>query len=176
MKKIIAFIAIYLCGVGAQAQSLPLDPESKKIKYEETVQNDSLTKAVLYQRAQEWMIKFYKSEQFDVRDAEAAKVKRDGSFEIKLTYDFKYKSLNNVSYSILIGCKEGKYRYTITDFRFYNKKSGANAEQPLEAAYAKMSTQNKNETNAQVAKEVQLVIDDLKKYLATGLIKDKEDW
>jgi hypothetical protein len=160
----------------AVAQNLPIDAETKKVLYQETVSIDSLTKDILAERAQLWMKQFYKSDKLDMNDVVNSRIMKEGYFIIKLTYDYKYKSENNVSYMITIASKEGKYRYSITDFKFYNIKSGPKTVVPLETAYAKMNTQNKGEANAQIPKEVSTLVEDLKKFMSTGLIKNKDDW
>ncbi len=175
-KTVLSLCFALFSFVAIQAQGLPIDPETKKVLYQETVSNDSLTKDVLFERAQAWLKHFYKSDKFDMKDIANSRLVKEGYFSIKLTYDFKYKSENNVSYNITISCKEGKYRYSITDFKFYNIKSGPKTIVALEAAYAKMNTQNKGEANAQIPKEVSTFIDDLKKFMSTGLVKNKDDW
>ncbi|MDB5273471.1 MAG: hypothetical protein JWO58_1838 [Chitinophagaceae bacterium] len=162
--------------VSLQAQNLPIDAETKKVLYQETVEIDSLTKDVLNERAKTWMTHFYKSDKLDMNDVANSRIMKEGYFIIKLTYDYKYKSENNVSYMITIASKEGKYRYSITDFKFYNIKSGPKTMVTLEAAYAKMNTQNKGETNTQIPKEIATLVEDLKKFMSTGLIKNKDDW
>lgn len=158
------------------AQNLPIDPESKKITFQETVESDTLKKDVLYERSKEWIKNYYKSDRYDMNDVVKSRLMKESYFVIKLTYDYKYKSDNNVTYMITIESKEGKYRYTITDFRFYNVKSGPKTELALEAAYAKMNTQNKGEAVTQINKEVALIVEDLKKYMSTGQIKNQDDW
>ncbi|HVD97794.1 MAG TPA: DUF4468 domain-containing protein [Cytophagaceae bacterium] len=177
MKKIAFVIILLFTGwSNVSAQGLPVDTETKKITYQETVTLDSVSRDDLYQRTKDWIANFYKTDKYSPDDKANYKVGKDGSFEIQLTYDFKYKSQNNVSYSILIGQKEGKYRFTITDFKIYNVKLGEKTAQSLEAAIAKMSGQNKNETVTQVNKNVNDVITDLKKFMTTGKPENKEDW
>ena len=158
------------------AQNLPTDAETKKISFQETVECDTLTKDVLYERAQQWIKNYYKSDRYDMNDVVKLRLMKEGNFIIKLTYDYKYKSDNNIKYMITIESKEGKYRYTLTDFKFYNIKSGPKSELALEVSYAKMNTQNKGEAVTQINKEVNLIIEDLKKYMSTGQIKNKDDW
>jgi hypothetical protein len=177
LRNGILSIALALSAVlSSNAQNLPIDAETKKVLYQETVTIDSLTKDVLAERAKIWMKQFYKSDKLDMNDVANSRIMKEGFFIIKLTYDYKYKSENNVSYMITIASKEGKYRYSITDFKFYNIKSGPKAVLPLETAYAKMNTQNKGEANTQIPKEIELLVEDMKKFMSTGLVKNKDDW
>lgn len=176
-KKLVWLTAIVVGSIGsAEAQNLPIDAETKKVLYQETVEIDSLTKDVLAARAKVWMKQFYKSDKLDMNDVANSRIMKEGYFIIKLTYDYKYKSENNVSYMITIASKEGKYRYSITDFKFYNIKSGPKTIVPLETAYAKMNTQNKGEANTQIPKEIATLVEDMKKFMSTGLVKNKDDW
>jgi hypothetical protein len=158
------------------AQNLPTDSETKKITFQETVDIDSLTKDVLYERAKQWIKNYYKSDRYDMNDVVKSRLMKESYFVIKLTYDYKYKSDNNVTYMLTLECKEGKYRYTFTDFRFFTVKSGPKSVLPLEGSYAKLNTQNKGEAVTQINSEIALIIEDMKKFMSTGLIKDKDDW
>jgi len=157
-------------------QGLPIDPETKKVTFQETVAIDTVNREELYVRSKDWISNFYKTDKYNPDDKANYKIGKDASFDVQLTYDFKYKSHNNVSYTIVIAQKEGKYRYTITDFRFYNVKLGEKTIQTLEAAMSKMSGQNKSETIAQINKSVADIIADMKRYISTGKPENKEDW
>lgn len=161
----------------AFAQSLPTDPDTKKITWQEKVAVDSVSKSDLFERAQNWLAHYYKTNKFTPNDTASGRIgKEDGFFVISLSYDFKYKAEHNVAYDIAIDIKEGRYRFTITNFTIYNSKTGPKTVQPLETAYAKMSNQNKTELSSQVNKEVNTLIEDLKKLMLTGKILKKEDW
>ena len=170
-----AFLIVAIA-INAKAQNLPVDSETKKITFQETVDIDSLSKDILYERAKQWIKNYYKSDRYDMNDVVKSRLMKESYFVIKLTYDYKYKSDNNVTYMLTLECKEGKYRYTLTDFKFYNVKSGPKTELPLEASYAKLNTQNKGEAVTQINAEVPLIIEDMKKFMSTGLIKNKDDW
>jgi hypothetical protein len=157
-------------------QSLPIDPETKKISWQEKVAVDSVGSAELFERAKNWMAHFYKTDKFTPNDALNGKIGKTGTFTIQLSYDYKYKAEHTVSYALLVEVKEGRYRFTITDLSIYNSKTGPKTVQAFETAYAKMSSQNKGEAAAQVSKELNAVMEDLKKIMATGKIPKKEDW
>jgi hypothetical protein len=175
MKIIISIFLFLMSSLCLSAQTLPTDPETKKITYQETVNMDSLTKVQLYERCKHWMTNYYKSTKFDLDD-KINKITTSGSFLITLTYDFKYKSENNVSYTIAFNLKEGKYRYTITDFRFYKVTAGPKTILPAETAYAKMTTVNKKEFVTQVTAEINKLIEDMKVAIKSGKMKDQDDW
>ncbi len=175
MKKagLVIWMLVFGCLSGI-AQGLPIDAETKKVTFQETVTLDSVSRDELYQRTKDWIANFYKTDKYSPDDKANYKVGKEGSFDIQLTYDFKYKSHNTVSYTILVGQKEGKYRFTITDFRIL--KVGEKIIQPLEGAMAKMSGQNKTETTTQVNKNINDLITDFKRFMTTGKPENKEDW
>jgi hypothetical protein len=175
MKKIISIFLFLVSSLNMSAQTLPTDPETKKITYQETVNMDSLSKVQLYERCKNWMTNYYKSTKFDMDD-KISKITMSGYFLVTLTYDFKYKSENNVSYSITFNLKEGKYRYTITDFKVYKVSAGPKTIQPAETAYAKMTTANKKEFVTQVTAEINKLIEDMKVAIKSGKMKDQDDW
>jgi K+ transporter len=177
MKKLTLLIVLgFLSATVLFAQNLPVDTETKKITFQETVSLDSLSREEIYQRSKEWIANFYKTDKYALDDRANFKVAKEGSFEIQLTYDYKYKSQNNVGYTVQIAQREGRYRYTITDFTFYNLKTGVKTAQNLEVALAKMSGQNKGEATTQINKEIADVVEALKKFLLTGKVESREDW
>jgi len=177
MKFIIAMIAVLGYSIITQAQSaLPMDATTNKITWQETIPLDSITRDEMFDRCKRWLAHYYKIETFTVDSKVSYTVATNANFNISLTYDFKYKSQNNISYTITLNQKEGKYRVTITDFMFYKVASGAKTQIPLEQAYAKMTSQNKGETTSQVKTEIDKVLADLKLFMVKGYVKTDEDW
>lgn len=165
-----------LCIPLSMGQGLQTDPETNKITYQETVVLDSVTKEDIYERAKEWMATYFKTNKFDVNDKANFKLGHEGNFPVTYTYDFKYKSNNTVTFNFTLDQKEGKYRYTLTDFKIYDDKIGAKASQPLEVYYQKMKTGSKPEFTTNFTKEVNNLIEDMKKFMATGKEEEKDDW
>jgi hypothetical protein len=137
---------------------------------------ESISKDELYDRSITWLTEYYKTNKFDFNDKVNGKTGTEGYFIVSMTYDFKYKSEHNVSYNVLINEKDGKYKYSITDFLIYNVKTGPKSIQTVEAAYPKMTTANKKEFITQLNTEVGLIIEALKATMMSGKVKDKNDW
>ncbi|MFL5729165.1 MAG: DUF4468 domain-containing protein [Cytophagaceae bacterium] len=175
MKIIVAFCLLITASLSLSAQTLPTDAETKKITFQETVNMDSLSKSMLYDRCKNWMTNYYKSTKFDLDD-KSSRIGMSGYFLVTLTYDFKYKAEYNVAYNISFNLKDGKYRYTITDFTVYKVATGPKTVQPAETAYAKMTTANKKEFVTQVNAEVSKLIEDMKVAVKSGKMKDQDDW
>ncbi len=99
---------------------LPINEETKKICYTQVVEEKG-TKNELYVRAIEWFNKFYKNpvDVTKVRDQENGKIQ--GVHRIKV-YDFDVNGNKTggkeITYTLYLEFKDGKYRYKITDFRF----------------------------------------------------------
>ena len=165
-----------ICSFTTQAQVLPIDSTTRKVTFQEMVSLDSLSKDTLYTRASEWMANYYKTSKFDINDMAGGKLGIEGYFVVSLTYDFKYKSENNVAYDILIIQKDGKYKYSLTNLCIYSVKTSPKSAQPLETASAKMRTQNKKEFVSQLNSQVKTITEDLKETMTTGKIKKVDAW
>jgi hypothetical protein len=176
MKKIIYLSLFFLFSNSLMAQTLPTDPVTKKVIFQELVPMESISKDELYDRSITWLTEYYKTNKFDFNDKVNGKTGTEGYFIVSMTYDFKYKSEHNVSYNVLINEKDGKYKYSITDFFIYNVKTGPKSIQAVEAAYLKMTTANKKEFITQLNTEVGLIIEALKATMMSGKVKDKNDW
>ena len=160
----------------SNGQALPTDEETKKITYQETVVLDSVSKQEIFDRATDWMTNLMKTNKFDVNDKTDFKLVHEGNFPVSFTYDFKYKSNNTVTYNLSLDVKEGKYRFTLTDFKIYDDKIGPKSAQTMEAYYAKMKTGSKPEFTNKFTSEVNTIIEDMKKFMVTGKGEDKDDW
>lgn len=177
MKYLVALSLFFSLNLLSNAQSgLPIDPLTNKVSWQETIPLDSITRDDMFDRCKRWLAHYYKIETFTIDSKVSYTVATNADFNINLTYDFKYKSANNISYTITLNQKEGKYRVTITDFYFYKVSSGVKTKIPLEQAYAKMTSQNKGETTAQVKTEIDKVLADLKIFMVKGYVKTQDDW
>jgi len=98
---------------------LPIDPDTKLITYKEVV-TETGTKAEFFNRAIEWINKQYKNpaDATKVRNPETGLI--DIIHRIELTYEEKglTRPAGTVDYSFKIELKEGRYRYTITNFTY----------------------------------------------------------
>src|SRR6478609_518371 len=147
MKKILKpmLVLFALCfSLSLMAQTpFPTDEQTKRVTFTETViVGDTLKKDVLYKRAKEWLMRTYPGVKFTLEDEVGAKYMMAGTFKVKLTYDFKYKADHTVNYMVTIIVKDGKYKYTLTEFSMYKASTGVGTSTSIETAYPKMTTQN----------------------------------
>lgn len=121
MKKLafLFMIAYFFITIShAQTPSLPLDPDTKTIKYQGVVPQEG-TPDVLYDRGASWISNYYKSPSSVLRVQDKANSKIEGTGRLMLSYtDKDGLKLNGglVVYDIKMEFKTDKYRYTITDF------------------------------------------------------------
>lgn len=122
MKRILSillFTALTVTLVRAQGttSSLPIDEDTKLITYKEVVQQTG-TKTELFNRAIEWINKNYKNpaDVTKVRNPETGLIEL--IHRIELNYDEKgvTRSAGIVDYTLRLELKDGRYRYTFTNF------------------------------------------------------------
>ncbi|MEI8047060.1 MAG: DUF4468 domain-containing protein [Bacteroidota bacterium] len=121
LSLIILIPALMLSALNATSQnvttSIPVDPDTKLITYKEVV-TVAGTPAELFNRAIEWVNKEYKNPM----DATKIRNQATGLIEIihriELTKDVDGTKLlaGIVDYSMKLELKDGRYRYTITNF------------------------------------------------------------
>lgn len=107
---------------------MPVDPETKLITYKEVVTVPG-TPAELFNRAIEWTNKQYKN------PVDATKVRDQASGVIEIIHRIELSRKEQgtslmagiVDYSMKLEMKEGRFRYTITNFNVKDK-----SRQPLE--------------------------------------------
>jgi hypothetical protein len=110
------------------ATKMPVDPDTKKITYKEVVTVPG-TPAELFNRAIEWINKEYKN------PVDATKVRDQSSGVIEIIHRIELTRIEQgatllagiVDYSMKLEMKEGRFRYTITDFNYKDK-----SRQPFE--------------------------------------------
>ncbi|MFN6943531.1 MAG: DUF4468 domain-containing protein [Cytophagaceae bacterium] len=176
--KKICFIAIISLSFNfmAKAQNFPIDPETKKITYQEVVSLDSISQNELFERSKKWLITYFNKDKKLKEDKATGKIDKNGYFSVILTFDYKYKYEHTLIFNISIQHKDGRYRYILTDFMIYDNRNGEKTAQPLEAFYQKQRQQNKTELFSNFSKEIEQLQLDLKTAIETGELKSDDDW
>ena len=126
--KTISGIAFVLCLVISslsfgqntiiKMSGMPYDTISKLITYKEVVQMKS-TRDELYVRAIEWIGATYKNAErvTSKRDRENGVIEGIARFKINYTdKDGQKSDAGNISYKILLECKDGRFRFTFNGF------------------------------------------------------------
>lgn len=175
----IILATLILLGLNANAQEktvkLPVDPETNLITYKDVV-TDPGTPAELFNRAIEWINKEYKN------PVDATKVRDQASGVIEIVHRIEITKVDQgttivagrVDYSMKLEMKDGRYRYTITNFIWRDK-----SRQPLEQYTDKQSqlyTPAWDGYLKQVDDFTRKLIDSLKKGMQTPAAKKPDNW
>lgn len=117
---VLLFALVTLFSVKSYSQNIPVDEETKLITYKEIIPMSG-SKTELYNRALEWINKAYKN------PLEVTKVKNVANGVIELTHRIEIYNIEKevkraagiVDYDLKLELKEGRYRYTFTDFALH---------------------------------------------------------
>ncbi len=137
MKRSILFLLLLAVAVMGYAQKkttpeapdLPIDDDTQLITYQEVIQENG-TQKELYDRAVKWAKSFYHNPTEVIRSQDTKNFVLTMRGSVRIYSHLKDGSKitkNVVYYNFTIQCREGRYRYTITDF---NEK--ATAASPIE--------------------------------------------
>ncbi len=115
------WLAIFLVFVmqKVDAQFLPVDEDTKKVTYKEVVTQEG-TPSKMYNQAFEWINSFYAnpSDATRVRDPDNAKIEIKHRIKVCNVDKNGNKTLECevIDYELTLEFKEGRYRYTFTNF------------------------------------------------------------
>lgn len=115
-------LSLLINNIQAQDTSniVPIDKETNKIMYQEVVKAKG-TADDLYVRGIEWFNSFYPNPTgvTKIRNREDAVIEGIARFEITyIDEEERERDAGLISYLIRLECKNGRYRYTITDFNY----------------------------------------------------------
>jgi uncharacterized protein with TBP-like fold DUF4468 len=99
------------------AWAMPVDENTEKITYQEVVKEEG-TKTQLFNRAINWVNTFYNNPVAVTKIREIATGRIECRHQIRLTKKKEGVDLpaGLVLYSVILELKDGRYRYTVTDF------------------------------------------------------------
>lgn len=174
MKKFLLLFASLSAFSVAQAQ-VPVDPDSKLIIYQETVQQEG-TRDTLYIRAIAWINAFFNNPQSvtSVRDRENGVISGHHRVAMKDTDEEGNVLVTTtiVEFDFKIETKDGRYRYTFNDFSMK-----ATSKYPLERWLDKTDPTYQPKYDgylSQVDTHIKAVIADLKKGMQPKKVKSDE--
>jgi hypothetical protein len=181
MKAIIQLILAGTMAVSVNLKSngqinMPVDNDTKKITYKDVVTQEGTPK-ILYQRAVSWISSFYSnpSEVVKVRDTINSAIELKHRIKV-WNYDKKGNKTTEadlVEYNMKIEFKEGRYRYTITDFNVKRV-----SKYPLERWMDKSDPDYSASCDSylkQIDDEIQNVLKNLKEGMKPKVIKN-DNW
>jgi len=156
----------------SSGSNIPVDDESGLIAYKEVVQEKG-DKQEFFNRAIGWINSYYKNpvDVTKVRDPESGFIKGLHRFKIKNTdEDGNTSDAGVVQYRFLLEFKEGRYRYTITEFVLRQA-----SKIPTEKWLEKSDPQSKSYLK-QLDKFAQTWIVELKKGMQPKVEKKDDEW
>lgn len=126
MKKVMMFLAAVMMIVVTNAQKpsqlpvpdLPIDERTNLVTYQDVVKQEGTPK-VLYDRAMEWVKKYYKNTNEVIKNADAEKCVIEMRSCVRIYSKQKDGTMlqkNIVYYNFKLECRDNRYRYTITNF------------------------------------------------------------
>ena len=127
MKKVILSAIVLLVSMVAFAQKteipeapyLPIDERTNLVTYQDVVKQEGTPK-VLYDRAMNWVKKYYKNTAEVIKSADPEKCVINMRSSVRIYYKDKDGTMrfkNIVYYNFKLECRDNRYRYTITDFK-----------------------------------------------------------
>ncbi len=127
MKRIIVFLTVMCMSAAVFAQKneipevpvLPIDERTNLVTYQDVVKQEGTPK-VLYDRAMDWVKKYYKNTAEVIKSADPEKCVINMRSSVRIFYKDKEGTMrfkNIVYYNFKLECRDNRYRYTITDFK-----------------------------------------------------------
>jgi hypothetical protein len=120
LKLILLVILWSVVFVPSAVAQVPVDSITKKITYKEVVTVEGGVPSKLYNQCMAWINSFY------VNAADATRVRDPANARIEIRHRIKVSNVDKngnittdaglVQYDLILEFKEGRYRYTITDF------------------------------------------------------------
>jgi cytochrome c biogenesis protein ResB len=181
MKKIIfGLIGIFsfICGFTQTNTDwgMPYNNEKKAFIIEEVVAADGVSKAELYKRANDWITEYYTSGQKKIyeRDPDQNFLKLKN--RISVYRQEKKERVNDglIEYHIDIYFKDGKYKYTFSNFRMVADANSQPIEKWMDGNYYKPEIAKAKYTN--LNNLMQESITNMKKFMQTGKKEANSDF
>jgi hypothetical protein len=182
---VIAVAALWAAQIQAQAPvapKMPVDEVSNLITYTDVVEEPGMNKDTLYNRSMRWFKSYFKNpvEAIKKADAEARIIEGGYRFTIQRPEPNSKKQpapmvdAGLVNYKIKIMCKDGKFKYEITNISWKQTSyypierwmdTKATNYDPNFALYLKQTDDFMKET-----------IKSLERFIETDPVKKKDDW
>lgn len=189
MKKLLiaAFAVALLCGTQVQAQAtsapkMPIDEATNLITYTDVVEEPGMNKDTLYNRALRWFKSYYKNpvEAIKKQDPEGRVIEGGYRFTIQRPEPGSKKQpapmveAGIVNYKIKVMCKDGKFKYEITNMSWKQT-----SYYPIER-WMDDKASNYDPNYALYLRQTDEFIKDLVKslerFIETEPVKKKDDW
>jgi len=168
MRKCIIQILFSIISFSSFAQETLLDIlplQNGIVTYSGVAKVDSLDKNALYLKAKKWFVSTYKSAKdvIQFEDKESGEITGKGNFKIAYYTRDPY-----ISHNITITVKDGRYKYTITQFSYSDNQNEKFAIENFPNSWA-----GKKKLYLKIDEETKYLISSLEKHMKTNI---KDDW
>jgi len=187
LLTIFFFFAIGVLAINAQQTAMqipkmPIDEVTNLITYTDVVEEPGMNKDSLYNRALRWTKGFFKNPIDAVKKADAEARTIEGGYRFKVSraepnskkQPAPMVDAGLVNYKYKIFCKDGKFKYEITNFSWQQ-----NSYYPLERWMDSKAT-NYDPNFALYLKQtddfIKELVKSLEKAIETDPVKKKDDW
>ena len=178
MRKLILLLTLLPLKVLCLSDSIPKNAEGL-YEYTDVVNVDSASAAKLYSNAKLFIVDAFKSgkDVTQLNDENAKTVVGSGTTHIFFKGIMGSAIEKFLSFKIFLQCKEGRYKYTISNFEFIMVGTMVNATIALEDEKRLKHYITKNQVvqlKQQISNNLDILIKDLKNHLSsqTGSTKD----
>jgi uncharacterized membrane protein len=154
----------------------PIDSTTKKFIISEIVKVDSISSQVIYSKANVYIANYFKDKyRVTSKNDDASKsILYTGSIKAftTLTESNDNDAVGYISFAINLQAKEGRYKFTVSDFYYWDNSFGINDKFPLEMEFKKEKQQKRWKMIRDMSNiNITNFISDMKKSIAK-----KEDW
>jgi len=181
MNNAILALALLTTSAPLWAQAPVRDPDTGKYTYKAVTEVSNANDSILFERGCRWYEGEFQTTQLNLRNLNDGMISHAGSFPVTftisgLTVEFQ------VAYNALVEARNGRYRYTITDFSLSQSAAGTTESVSLEGyidrkfPFAKKTQRRVHgEVFAQVDIEVKKMVVRLTRVMSGGAFST-DDW
>jgi hypothetical protein len=176
MKIFVALLLALPLLSNAQTDTLPVNKETGKYEFSEVVNVDTATADKLYSNAKLFVAYAFKSgkDVTQLNDDLSKTVIGKGATKVFIKFAIGPPVPTYVRFTMTIQSKDGRYRYLINDFLYYNTVDGTSTKELEDEKYwgkNKMSRRVWASVKNQIYTDISLLVIDLKKQMTAS-----KDW
>ena len=173
-ERLLVIFSLILFFQITQAQLIMIDGETGDYKYEDVVNVEGVSQNQIQNRVKEWIDKYYQNiDSIKIGDAEVSTL-----ISKKITWKFVNKSIPiELFIDLNIQVKEGKYKYSFSNFRQGKLFFGELDVIPLKTYIERFPVRYQNLVEQPIDEEITNAIISLEFYIINGVMeKGEPDW
>jgi len=171
-KRFLITLTLILFFHLSQAQLIMIDGETGEYKYEEVVSAQGKSKHEIQSLADQWVDLYYQNS-FD-KSIDSISLRKQG--HNKLEWNFINKNIPiNVFFDIEIKTKDGRYKYSFSNFKIGKIINGEIDSSDLKIYIERFPKKYQNSIEEPIDEEITKAIASMDFYIKNGKIEDDED-